>query len=434
VSLLVEHATVLDPAPEGLLVHEDTNVRIDDGRIQAVGSTARGADRVLDADGDLLLPGLVNAHGHAPMTLLRGVAEDRPLQAWLEEAVWPIETHLEPEHVLAGARLACAEMIEHGITAFADMYLFEDAVAQAADETGLACLAGASITDAVTAEGGPEEVLAHARELLDEHPPGEGRVRGSLAPHAVYTCGPDTLERVAAIADDEGARIQTHLAETMSEVYTTEDEHGQRPLAHLDEHGCLREGTILAHGGWMTRAEARRIGDADAVLAHCPTANEKLATGGVAPVPELLDADAGVAFGTDGPASNNRIDVLQEAKRAALLHKHHRWDAEQLPAEQVLAMASRGGAEALGFEQAGRVTEGAWADLALVSTEAAHMQPVHDPVAQVLHAAHAGDVRATIVDGELAYHEGKHVAMDVDAIVDEAEEAAEHLVAAAGDR
>lgn len=430
-SLRIDDATILDPAPAGTRVREGVNVFVEDGRIQAIGDERPSADRVLSADGDLLLPGLVNAHGHAPMTLLRGLAEDRPLQAWLEEAIWPIEAHLTREHVLAGARLACAEMLEHGITGFADMYLFEDAVAQAADEAGMACLAGASITDARTAEGGPEEVIANARDLLDAHPPGEGRVRASLAPHAVYTCGPATLERVAAIAAETGARIQTHLAETMGEVYGTEATRGERPLAHLAAHGCLTEATVLAHAGWMTRAEAGRVAEAGASVAHCPTANQKLATGGTTPVPELLAAGATVALGTDGPASNNRIDVLQEAKRGALLHRHHRWQADVLPAEQVLAMATRAGAQALGFDEAGRVQEGAWADLVVINTDQPHLQPMHDPVSQAVYAAHAGDVRATIVGGEVAYEEGEHRRLDVEAITDEARRAADELVAQA---
>jgi 5-methylthioadenosine/S-adenosylhomocysteine deaminase len=247
----------------------------------------------------------------------------------------------------------------------------------------------------------------------------------------VYTCGPATLERVAELADETGARLQVHLAETMSEVYQTEAEHGARPLAHLEAHGCLREGTILAHGGWMTREEARRVGEVGASLAHCPTANQKLATGGTTPVPELVDAGATVALGTDGPASNNRIDVLQEAKRAALLHKHHRWQADVVPAEQALAMATREGARALGFEQAGRVREGAWADLALLDTDQPHLQPMHDRVSQAVYAAHAGDVRATIAGGELVYADGEHRTMDLDAVLAETREAAGDLVAKA---
>lgn len=430
-SLRIDQATVLDPAPDGMRVLDGTNVHLEQGRIRSIGDERPSADRVLDAAGDLLVPGLVNAHGHAPMTLLRGIADDRELDSWLREAIWPIEAHLTREHVLAGARLACAEALAHGVTCFADMYLFEEAVAQAAEEAGLACLAGASITDATTAEGDPAEVFANAETLLEAYPPGEGRIRGCLAPHAVYTCGPETLERVAELAEATGARIQTHVAETMDEVYDTEAEHGHRPVAHLDEHGCLTEATVLAHGGWLTREEARRIAEAGASLAHCPTANEKLATGGIAPIPELLDAGATVALGTDGPASNNRIDVLQEAHRAALVHKQARWDAGLLPAEKMLATATRGGALALGFAKAGRVREGAWADLALIGTGSPGMQPVHDPVSQAVYAARGDDVRATIVAGELAYLEGEHRTLDVDAVIEEAQAAAADLVAKA---
>jgi 5-methylthioadenosine/S-adenosylhomocysteine deaminase len=431
VSLRIDGATVVDPAPESPRVREDVSIHVDEGCVRSIGDARPEAERVLSADGDLVLPGLVNAHGHAPMTLLRGYADDLGLERWLEQAVWPVEAHLEREHVLAGARLAVAEMLAAGVTGFADMYLFEDAVAQAADEAGLACLAGASIVDQPTAEGRPEEVMANAEALLADHDPTQGRVRGSLAPHAVYTCGPETLATVADLAETHEARIQVHVAETMGEVYEAEADHGRRPVAHLDEHGCLTEHAIFAHCGWMTRAEGRQVAEAGASVAHCPTANQKLATGGTTPVPELVEAGAAVAVGTDGPASNNRIDVLQEAKRAALLHKHHRWRADVVPAEQALAMATREAAFALGFEQAGRVREGAWADLAVIDVDQPHLRPMHDPVSQVVYAARGGDVRATIVDGQLAYEEGRYPGLDVEAVVDEAERAAADLVSKA---
>lgn len=427
-SLRVDRATLIDPDPEGLRVLEDVSIHVDDGRIAEIGSSRPEADRVVDADGDLVLPGLVNAHGHAPMTLLRGWADDLELATWLADHIWPAEAHLTGEHVLAGARLACLEMIEAGITTFADMYLFEDAVAQAADEAGLACLAGASIVDKTTAEGTPEEVVANAEALLDAYPPAEGRVRASLAPHAVYTCSPDTLETVAELAREHGARLQTHAAETRREVYRAHEEHGRRPIEILDEAGCLTERSILAHCGWITKDEARRIADAGAHVAHCPTANQKLGTGGYTPVPELVDAGATVALGTDGPASNNRIDVLQEAKRAALVHKHHRWQPEILPAEQALAMATRLGARALGFEERGRLVEGAVADLVVLDTDQPHLAPMHDPVSQAIYAARAGDVCTTIAGGRLLYHDGRHRGLDPGDVLPQARQAARGLV------
>jgi 5-methylthioadenosine/S-adenosylhomocysteine deaminase len=432
VSLRVDDVTVLDPAPEGPRVLEDVQVRVADGRVEQVGAGLPGADRVVDGEGGLLVPGLVNAHAHVAMTLLRGYAEDLPLERWLRDRVWPIEAHLTPERVLAGARLGCMEMLASGVTAFADMYLFEGQVARAAREAGVACLAGANVADADTAEGPGEEAVDRAEAFLDEHPPeADGRVRGSLAPHSAYTCSGETLEACAELADRTGARLQTHVAETRREVYTVEADTGRRPLAQLDAAGCLREGTILAHGGWLTKGEARRIGEAGAGLAHCPTSNMKLATGGRAPVPELREAGAPVGLGTDGPASNGRLDVLQEAKRAALVHKDHRRQADLLPAGEALRLATREGALALGFDGLGRVAEGYSADLALVDVDRPHLQPVHDPVAQAVHAARAGDVRLTVADGELVYEEGAWPALDAEAIVEDARQAARELVQAA---
>lgn len=429
-SLRVNDVTVIDPAPSGPRVLEDVSVRIVQGRVEEIGPDLPGAERVVDGRGGLLIPGLVNAHAHAAMTLFRGYADDLPLHEWLKERIWPVEAHLTPDAVRAGARLGVAEMLAGGVTGFADMYLFEHEVAAAAENAGIRCLAGASIVDFETPEGPAEAALDRAEAFLDEHPPdAEGLVRGSIAPHSAYACDADTLAACGQLSRERGAILQTHVAETRREVYELEHDTGKRPIARLDAQGCLTERSVLAHGGWLTKDEARTVGQAGAALAHCPTANMKLATGGYAPVPELAEAGATVALGSDGPASNNTLDLLQEAKRAALVHKHHRWQADVLPAHEVLAMATREAAVACGFEDAGRVCEGARADLALVDVDGAHMAPVHDPVSQVVYAARPGDVRTTIVDGQLVYHDREHRTLDLAEARRNAREAAQALVA-----
>lgn len=428
-SLRVDDVTAIDPAPDGLRVRPGVSVRVSEGRIEEIGEGLPEADRVVDGRGGLLVPGFVNAHGHCAMTLLRGVADDLPLDRWLRERVWPIEANLTAEAVAVGARLGIAEMLAAGVTGFADMYLFEEAVAAVAEQAGIRCLAGASVVDFETPEGPADQALDRAEALLAAYPPdSEGLVRGSVAPHATYTCEEATLAACAELAEEHGAIVQTHCSETRREVYRLQRDTGNRPVTQLEAAGCLGERTILAHCGWITKDEARTIQAAGASVAHCPTANMKLATGGIAPVPELRQAGACVALGSDGPASNNTIDPFQEAKRAALLHKHHRWDAQVLPAEEVLAMATRAGAEACGFQDAGRLAQGARADLALVDVDAAHHAPMHDPVSQLVYAARPGDVRSTIVEGELVYHEGEHRTLDREAVVAEAGATAEALV------
>lgn len=433
-SLRFDDVTAIDPSPDGPAVTEGTSVRVAGGRIEAIGDRLPQADVVVDGRGGLLVPGFVNAHGHCPMTLLRGYADDLTLERWLRDRIWPAEAHLTREAVGAGARLGIAEMLAAGITGFADMYLFEGALAEAAQAAGIRCLAGASIVDFETPEGPADAALDRAEAFLDAHPPdAEGLVRGSIAPHSTYTCSGETLAACAEIAEDQGARVQVHAGETRHETYTVEADTGRRPVAQLAEHGALTERTLLAHGGWLTKQEVGTIAEAGASVVHCPTANMKLATGGYAPVPELLDAGVQVALGTDGPASNNTLDPFQEAKRAALVHKHHRWDAEVLPAATVLALATREAAAACGFEDAGRLVEGAQADLALVDASAPHMVPMHDPVSQLVYAARPGDVRSTVVDGELVYHEGEHRTLDASAIRAEADRQARRLVDRARD-
>lgn len=428
-SLRLDRATVLDPAPEGVRVLREASVHIEDGRITSVGSDRPEAERVFDVRGDLVLPGLVNAHTHVAMTLLRGHADELPLERWLETRIWPAEARLDADLVGAGARLGIAEMLAGGVTAFADMYFFEDAAAKAAEAAGMRCLAGFALVDFGTPELAPEEQPKACEAFLARYPSDAPLVRGSVAPHATYTCGPETLARAAELSKRFDARLQVHCNETRHEVYSVEERTGRRPLAQLAEHGCLDERTLLAHCGWTTKDEVRRIAASGATVTHNPVANMKLATGGYAPVPELLAAGARVALGTDGPASNNRLDLFETMKLTSILHKHHRWQADAMPAGQVLAMATREGAHALSFTDAGRVTEGAAADLCVVNLSAPHAHPLHDPVSQAVYALSAGDVRLTIVAGRILYEEGRFTSLELDAVVREADEAAARLTA-----
>ncbi len=431
-SLRIRNATLLNPTPSGLKEQPETSLRIKEDRIEEIGTRLPEADHDLNANGSLLPPGFVNAHGHAPMTLLRGYAEDLPLRTWLKQRIWPTEAHLKPDHVAAGARLAILEMLANGITAFADMYLFPEETAKAAIDANIRCLIGANIVDATTPEGPPDQALKRAETFLKEHPPREdGLVSGSLAPHSAYACKPETLEACSRLAKEHGAQLQVHAHETRREVYSVKERTGKRPLELLDDQGCLVENTLVAHGGWVTKQEAKRIGETGACLVHCPTANMKLATGGYAPVPEVLEHGGRVLIGTDGPASNNTIDLLLEARQAALVQKQHRWDATLLPADRLLRMMTRDAAEALGFPGSGRVEEGAVADLAVVSRESPGMVPMHDAPSGLVYAATGRDVIATVVGGRLVYVEGSWRTMDAGAVMEDAVAKADDLVGAA---
>ncbi|MDX1612507.1 MAG: amidohydrolase, partial [Candidatus Thermoplasmatota archaeon] len=378
-SLLIEHATLIDPDPAGATVHRDARLYVEEERIVEVDGPQVEADRVLDATGHLVLPGMVNAHTHAAMVLLRGIGDELALEAWLETRIWPMEAHFTAETVRAGTELAIAEMLACGTTGFLDMYFFEDQVAQAALDAGIRCRAGFTLADPGTPEHVPEDLLPEARKFLERWPADGSLVQGSIAPHATYTCGPDTLEAAAELSAHHGCTLQTHCSETRHEVYSVRAEHGHRPVEQLARHGCLNQRTVLAHCGWITKAEAREIADKGARVAHNPVANMKLATGGYAPVPELLEAGAPVGLGTDGAASNNRLDPFETMKATSLVHKHHRWEHGLLPADEVLSMQTRTGAELLGLQDGGRVTEGAPADLCILDARKPHLQPLHDP-------------------------------------------------------
>jgi 5-methylthioadenosine/S-adenosylhomocysteine deaminase len=425
-TLLVEDGLVVTQNANRDLVEGD--VLVEDGEVAAIGPDAGdGADpdRVVAAEGCAVLPGLVNAHTHVAMTLFRGFGDDMPLEDWLEERIWPAEAHLDADRTVAGTRLGLAEMAASGTTTFADMYFFESEMAGAVEAAGLRGVMGFSFLDHPTPEMGPDEMVPEARTFLKEWSDHD-RVTPSLAPHATYTCGPGTLEDVRSLSGEHpDVPVQTHCSETRDEVYDVESEHGRRPVAQLEEHGLLDEGTVLAHCGWITKGEARSIGEAGAGVVHCPTANMKLATGGYTPIPELVEAGADVALGTDGPGSNNTLDMLDTMKDAALVHKHHRWDATVLPAQEVLDMATLGGARVLGLaDQIGSIEEGKAGDLVLVDLDRPALQPLHDVVSTLVYAAQGRDVKATVVGGDVVYEDGTVETLDVEAVQEEAREAA----------
>lgn len=429
-SLRLDHALVVDPAPEGPRILEDTSLFLQGGKIAGIGDDLPAADQVLDCQGCIVAPGLVNAHTHAAMVLLRGTADDLPLERWLEERIWPAEARFTAQTVRAGADLAIAEMLAGGTTAFADMYFFEDQVAQAAQDAGIRCVAGFTLIGFDTPEFAAADLLDEAERFLGRWPADGGLVQGSVAPHATYTCDQGTLEAASDLAGDHGGLLQTHCSETRHEVYSLEQETGERPVGRLAGTGCLTDRALVAHCGWITKAEIGEIARSGATVVHNPVANMKLATGGYAPVPELVEAGVDVALGTDGAASNNRLDMFETMKTTALIHKHHRWQAEVLPADQVLAMATRVGARALGIADGGRVTEGAPADLMVVDTARPHLQPMNDPISHLVYAARPGDVRATVVAGELVYKDGgfPQPGFDLGTVMEAADQAADQVL------
>jgi len=415
--------------PDLTVTRADVLADRETGRILEVGDVT-GGDETLDAEGCLVVPGLVNAHCHVAMTLLRGYADDKPLDAWLQEDVWPIEGELGPEDVRAGARLGVVEMLKNGVTAFADMYFHVPEVAAAVEETGVRARLGHGVvtvgTDEADARADFEEGLAVARELDGA---ADGRVRTALMPHSLTTVDPDLIEAFVPRARDAGVPVHYHANETPDEVEPIVEERGVRPLEFADDLGLLESGDFLAHAVHVDDGEVDLLADRDVAVAHCPASNMKLASG-IAPVQALLDAGVTVAVGTDGAASNNDLDVFDETRDAAMVGKLAAGDASAVAAEDAVRAATRGGAEALGFD-AGRVEAGALADLAVVDFEAPHLTPETDLVSHLAYAVRGSDVRHTVVGGEVLVRDREVLPLDEGAVRREAQRHAEAAISRA---
>lgn len=427
-SLLIRDARILTQDDQRRRLRG--NVHVDDGRVASVGDDAPEADTVVDADGRILIPGLVNAHAHIAMSLLRGYGDDLPLMRWLEDRIWPAEDRMDEQAVRAGTRLGLLELIAGGTTTYHDMYMHVEAMAEETDAAGLRAivswgLADSGKTPAGLANPAMEDVAAYLDRWRD-HP----RVRGGPGPHAVYTCHDETIRSCAELARTHGTRFHIHAHETRDEVYETEAKRGLRPIGLLASLGALNERTVLAHCGWMTKAEVGQVAQAGASVVHCPVSNLKLATGGVTPLPELLEAGVAVGLGTDGPASNNSLDMFETMKFTALLHKHARWDARVADAQTVFDLATRGGAATLGLaDEIGSIEPGKRADLVLVDPHRPHLTPMFDPVSHLVYAAGAADVALTVVDGKVLYEEGAFTTLDPKTVMRAAREVAETATA-----
>ncbi|CAK7064570.1 MAG: 5-methylthioadenosine/S-adenosylhomocysteine deaminase [Desulfovibrio sp.] len=387
---------------------------------------AYAAETIVDLGESLLMPGLVNAHTHASMTLLRGIADDLPLLTWLTDHIFPREQKLDPYLTGLGATLACAEMTRFGVTAFADMYLLESAVFETVEKTGLRMLGGEVIFAFPSAAYASEdEAFALLREQAarwKNHP----RIRVAVMPHAVYTTTPALLTRCRDAAAELGLSIQMHLAETASETAECLKTHGKRPLPYCAELGLITENTTLAHGVAFDDAELDLLAQSGAKTVHCPRSNMKLASG-IARVPELLAKGVRVALGTDGAASSNNVNMFQEMSFAALLHKVNENDPTALPARKVLEMATTNGAAALHWPGIGEIRPGGYADIIAVDMTQPNMRPVHSPTSNLVYAATGSEVRFTMVGGDVLYKDGEFTRIDLEELYAKVGEAAKRL-------
>lgn len=374
------------------------------------------------------LPGLINAHCHAGMSLLRGIADDMPLHSWLEKKIWPLETRwVNREFVADGTRLAIAEMLLGGITCFADMYYFPDVVAAVAGECGMRASVGMIALKFPTVWAQTmDEYISKGLEVHDRYR-GDPLISTSFAPHAPYTVDDDALSRIRRLADELEVPVHTHLHETPDEIRQSLAEHGMRPLARLETLGLVTPALAAVHVTQVSDPEIGILADAGASVVHCPRSNMKLASGGC-PAAALHNRGVNVALGTDGAASNNRLDLFAEMQLAALLAKYIANDATALYAAQALELATRNGAKALGIDsQTGSLETGKAADIICVELKGPGQLPIHDPVSNLVYSASRDLVTDVWVAGEHLVDHGTLTRMDLAQIEATAGEWAQRL-------
>ena len=409
-----------------LVAHEDKAVAVDKGRILEVlprsdANAKYAPDALHERKDHVLLPGLINAHTHAAMTLMRGFADDMPLERWLEERIWPTEMALvSPEFVADGSRLAIAEMLLGGTTCFGDMYFFPERVADVAAEAGIRASIGLIALDFPTPWATtPDEYITKGLALHDSCR-SQPLVTTFFAPHAPYSVGDDTLRRIRQLADELELPIQMHIHETEKEVEDAVRESGQRPLQRLTDLGLVTSSLMAVHTTQLIDDEIAALAAAGASVVHCPRSNLKLVSG-ACPVGKLQTAGVNVALGTDGAASNNRLDLWAEMDTAALFGKFVAGDAEAVPAAAALEMATINGARALGMaDLTGSIVSGKAADLICVELSSAPVQPVIDPLSHLVYCAGRDQVTDSWVAGEHLVSDGKLARLDLEGILERA--------------
>ena len=419
-SILFEHVTAVTMDPTAPVLH-DAFVLVEGTAIAQVGQTRPQGqfDRVVDCTGKVMMPGLINAHTHLPMTLMRGYGGGHDLQHWLNDYIFPAEDKLDSASVQAGTQLALAELIAGGVTCVADMYYFCPDIAQAAADSGISANISRSVTCFAPVDD-PENYYA-CRELreLEEQWNGfdHGRIRVDASVHAEYTSfsAPNMWEYLGRYAADHKLGMQVHLSETRSEHLECMARHGGKtPFAVLDDYGVWQNGGLAAHCVWVSQDDMEGMVRRGVTAVHNPVSNLKLASG-VAPVPRLLEAGVNVALGTDGVASNNSHDMFEEIKLAALLHKGVSRDPTAVSARQALEMATINGARALG-RNTGCIAPGRDADLILLDFTHPGLTPCHDPEENLVYSAHGSDVVMNMARGKVIYENGSFLTLDLEDI------------------
>ena len=417
VSLVVRNGTVITVDANRRVIPRGS-VAIDGHDIVAVETADEIAAKfsgreTIDADGAVVMPGLINTHTHAPMVLFRGLADDLALMDWLQKYIFPAEAKtVSPEFVRAGTRLAALEMIESGTTAYADMYYFEEEIARATKAAGLRGVLGETIIQFPVADAKtPAESLARVERFAKEFA-GDELITPAVAPHSMYTLDGDTLKACRALADRLRIPVIIHLAETRDEIKTADEKYHATPTAYLESLGFWSARTLAAHAVHVTPADIAILASRHVGVSHNPESNMKLASG-IAPVEAMRKAGVAVGLGTDGAASNNDLDMFEAMRQAAFLAKLVAGDPRAIPAPAALEMATIDGARAMGMDrEIGSLEAGKRADLLVVSMASARQTPMYDPVSHIVYVTRGDDVQTTIVNGKVLMRDRKVLTLD----------------------
>ena len=415
--MIFQDISILD---EHFAVKEHQFVQTEGGRIAYIGDRLpeRTAGKWIDGKNRLMVPGLINAHTHVPMTLLRGYGENLPLGRWLNERIFPYEGQLDGQSVYLASLLGIAEMLRFGVTSFTEMYNFCEEIARAVQESGIK----ANISRGLLCfDDSPLEELQsfkESRELYQNwNNTAEGRIKVDMCIHGEYTSTPKVVRAMAEYTHSLGCGMHIHLAETKKETDECVSRYGMTPTRYMEEMGVFDNPCTAAHCVWLTEEDMEILARKRVTVAHCPVSNLKLASG-TAPVPTLLKKGINVALGTDGCASNNNLNLYEEVKLAAILHKGISGDPTACGPEEVLRCATVNGARAQGRSDCGLIKEGYKADFAVLDISGAHWQPAHDLAGNLTYAGQGSDVVMTVVDGKILYQNGEYTTIDLEKIKD----------------
>ncbi|MDP2708519.1 MAG: amidohydrolase, partial [bacterium] len=389
-------------------------------KIVAVGTAAEisnyQAEETIDAGNSIVMPGLINAHTHAAMAYFRGLADDLPFGVWLNERVWPAEAkYVNESFVARSGELSCLEMIKSGTTCFNDMYFFgQNIMAETVERAGVRALLGIDFKN-------PELSISHAIELANKYK-GNEHIKITLAPHSVYACSKDTLEKVKQAAEANNFQVHIHVSESEKEIIDCKKTHNKSPVEYLDELGLLSNKLIAAHSIWLSDSDLEIYKNKGVRVAHCPISNMKL-TSGIAPLPKILKLGITVGLGTDGAASNNTLDMFADMRVCALLHKINNFDPAVVSARELIRMATINGSKVIGLEnEIGSLETDKKADIITINLDKPHLSPLYDPYSHLVYCANGSDVANVIVNGKVIMKNREVKTLDEGKILSEAKE------------